>query len=132
MTVLLFTVTTIEIKNNLILVSGRTDTGTIKGIWKADRLLPVIGKSYQIELDFGTADRKNVIVNKNVTAVSTELINEKVRFTALCESIEDIYFLRFSFDGLEMLEIENDDFTIKEGDFLTFEKPFTEIGIYPY
>lgn len=129
---MLFTVTTIEIKNNLILVSGRTDTGTIKGIWKADRLLPVIGKSYQIELDFGTADRKNVIVNKNVTAVSTELINEKVRFTALCESIEDIYFLRFSFDGLEMLEIENDDFTIKEGDFLTFEKPFTEIGIYPY
>ena len=129
---MLFTVTTIEIKNNLILVSGRTDTGTIKGIWKADRLSPVIGKSYQIELDFGTADRKNVIVNKNVTAVSTELINEKVRFTALCESIEDIYFLRFSFDGLEMLEIENDDFTIKEGDFLTFEKPFAEIAIYPY
>ena len=31
-----------------------------------------------------------------------------------------------------MLDIENDDHTIKKGDFLIFSLPFDEVGIYPY
>ena len=129
---MLFTITEIRNENDGILVSGETLTGRIKGIWKSDRLSPAVGKSYQIELDFGITDRNMININPNAKNASTEICNDKVVFTALCESIDEIYFLRFSFDGLEMLEMEHDDFTIKEGDFLTFEKPFAEIGIYPY
>ena len=129
---MLFTITEIRNENNIILVSGETLTGRIKGIWKADALSPAVGESYQIELDFGITDRNIININPSAKDTSTEVLNDRVSFTALCESINEIYFLRFSFDGLEMLEIEHDDFTIKEGDFLTFEKPFAEIGIYPY
>ena len=132
MNALLFTITEIQNENDIILVSGETLTGRIKGIWKADGLSPAVGASYQIELDFGIIDRNTVTINPDAKDASTEILNDSVSFTALCESIDEIYFLRFSFDGLEILEIENDDFTIQEGDFLTFEKPFTEIGIYPY
>lgn len=129
---MLFTVTEIKKQENLIFVSGQTRTGQIKGIWKTDSLSPAVGNRYQIELDFGITDRNTVTVNPDAKEVSTEILNDKVLFTALCESIDEIYFLRFSFDGLEMLELINDDFSIQAGDFLTFEKPFTEIGIYPY
>ncbi len=129
---MLLTVTEIKKQNQDWLVSGNTGTGQIKGIWKADSLSPVIGEAYQIELDFSITERNAVTVRKAPAKAAMKIKENQVIFTALCESIQDIYFLRFSFDGLEMLEIQHDDFTIQEGDFLTFAKYFTEIGIYPY
>lgn len=128
---MLFTVTNLENSKNHIVVSGCTQTGNLKGIWNADSISPVTGKSYQIELDFGIVERAAVHILKNVSAHS-EIIGDSVRFTAMCESIDEIYFLRFSFDGLEMLELRNDDFTIQINDFLSFSLPFQQVGIYPY
>jgi len=130
-TVLLFTITKIETENHLLFVTGSTHSGILKGIWKGDNS-PVIGKSYQTELSFEIIDRKQVTVRQSQTDTEITIIDDKVRFTAICENFDEIYFIRFSFDGLEMLEIENDDFTIREGDFISFSQQFHEIGIYPY
>lgn len=132
MDALLFTVIEIKSEQNEIIVSGRTDTGMLKGIWKADSISPMIGESYQIELDFTLTERNSVTIQKAPAKACIEMIENKIRFTALCEAIDDIYFLRFGFDGLEMLEIAHDDRTIQTGDFISFEKNIREIGIYPY
>ncbi|MBR1530305.1 MAG: hypothetical protein IJ642_13555 [Oscillospiraceae bacterium] len=129
---MLFTVMEIRTEQEIITVSGRTSTGIVAGIWKADRLSPVIGESYQIELDFTVTERNAVTVQKAPVKACTEIRGHNIRFTALCESIDEIYYLRFGFDGLEMLEIAHDDGTIQEGDFISFEKEIREIGIYPY
>jgi len=128
---LLFKVTDIQNQNGIPFVMGCTFCGTFKGIWKSDAP-PVLGKSYQIELSFPIIDRKQVIVNHSKADAEIRIVDNQVIFTGICESIDEIYFIRFSFDGLEMLEIENDDFTIQEGDWISFSQQFHEIGIYPY
>lgn len=128
---MLFTIRNVETENNIIFVSGSTVTGDIKGIWKYKNI-PLIGKNYNIELDLGTIDRNLVVINKKATSANSRIIDDKVIFTGLCEDIDEIYYLRFSSDGLEMLDIKNDDFTIKIGEFLSLSLLFSEIGIYPY
>lgn len=126
---MLFTVTEIQTENNIIYVSGSTPSGNLKGVWKY-RDSPVKDKSYNIELAFSTTDIKSITFSK--PPANIEINGDKVIFTALCEDVDEIYYLRFSFDGLEMLDITNDDFTIKKGDYISFSKHFREIGIYPY
>lgn len=126
---MLFTVTEIQTQKNIIYVSGSTLSGNLKGVWKY-RDFPVKNKSYNIELAFSTTDRKSIILSK--PPANIEITDNKVIFTALCEDVDEIYYLRFSFDGLEMLEIVNDDFTIQKGNYISFSKHFREIEIYPY
>lgn len=127
---MLFTIREIETENNVILVSGSTAIGDIKGIWHYKNT-PLIGENYNIELDFGAIDRNLIIVNTNAASANSRIMYDKVLFTGVCEDIDEVYYIRFS-DGLEMLEITNDDFTIKKGDFLSFSLLFSEISIYPY
>ena len=126
---MLFTVTEVQTENNIIYVSGITPSGNLKGVWKY-RDFPVKDKSYNIELAFSTTDRKSITLSKPPANIETN--SDKVIFTALCEDVDQIYYLRFSFDGLEMLEIVNDDFTIQKGDYISFSKHFRETEIYPY
>ncbi|MDE5557977.1 MAG: hypothetical protein K2J32_09885 [Ruminococcus sp.] len=128
---MLLILTDIITENNITFVSGNTHIGSIKGIWKSS-VTPVIMQHYNIEIDFGVIDRNSIIINKEATDVNSEIIDDRVVFTGLCEDIDEIYYIRFSFDGLEMLDIKNDDFTIRKGDFITFSIQFSEIGIYPY
>lgn len=126
---MLFKVTEIQTENNIIYVSGSTPSGNLKGVWKY-RDFPVKDKSYNIELAFSTTDRKSITFSK--PPANIEINRDKITFTALCEDVDEIYYLRFSFDGLEMLDITNDDFTIQKGDYISFSKFFNEIEIYPY
>ena len=133
---MLFIIQKIDNTDDAVIVTGETHCGIIKGIWKSKTIRPVTGTSYNIELTFGLSiaaiDRSDVTIEPAQMKAAVSITDGRVRFTGLCETVEDIYFIRFSFDGLEMLDIENDDHTIKEGNYLTFSLPFEEIGIYPY
>lgn len=126
---MLFTITEIQTENDIIYVSGSTLAGNLKGVWKYSDF-PIKDTSYNIELNFSTIDRKSVTISK--PPVSIEITGDKVTFTALYEGIDEIYYLRFSSDGLSMLDISADDFTIRKGDYISFSKHFREIEIYPY
>ncbi len=52
-------------------------------------------------------------------------------FTAETEDIDEIYYLRFSADGLSMLDIK-DPPAVNIGDFLRFTVECGKTGIYPY
>ena len=127
---MLFTVQKTDNTGDVVFVTGETRCGVIKGIWKSETLRPVIGKSYNIELTLGlgtgAVDRRDVKTASGQAKTSISVSDGKVLFTGICEAVEDIYFIRFSDDGLEMLDIENDDHTIKAGDHITFYLPFEE------
>lgn len=131
-----FTIQEIGTADGDVFVTGKTHCGTIKGLWKSQTIKPVFGRSYNIELSFGinmcAIDRSEVMIESDQAEADISITGDRVRFIGLCESIDDICFIRFSIDGLEMLDIENDDDTIKEGSYLSFSLPFEEIGIYPY
>lgn len=125
---MLFTVTEIQTEKNIIYVSGNTLSGKLKGIWKNNNI-PFIDRTYNIELAFSTTDRKSVTMSRPPSNIETT--NDRVVFTGICEDIDEIYYIRFS-DGLEMLDITDDDFTIRKGDYISFSKHFNETEIYPY
>ena len=133
---MLLTIQKIENTDKAILVTGETPCGTLKGIWKDDGSEPLQGRSYNVELTLGlnkqTTERKDVIIEKKQTEPLIAIQCDSVRFTGLCEETEDIYFIRFFPDALEMFDIANDDHTFTVGDYLIFAFPFNEIGIYPY
>ncbi|MBR1823100.1 MAG: hypothetical protein IJ779_02570 [Ruminococcus sp.] len=126
---MLFTVITIENENDTTFVTGSTGVGYIKGVWRAEEA-PVNGKRYQIELDFPAVDKSAVSVT--TADRSARILGDKTCFTGICEEIDEVCYIRFAVDSLEMLDITDIDETIKKGDNLSFALPFEEIGIYPY
>lgn len=133
---MLFRISQTEKTDNIVLVTGSTACGTLKGVWKSRNIAPEIGNSYNIELTLGlntgTVERSGIVIGSSETSAEIRMTDDSIIFTGRCEEIEDIYFIRFSDDGLEMLDITNDDHTIKAGDLITFPLRFDEIGIYPY
>ena len=125
-----FTVTNADTQNGMTTVTGETPVGMLAGVWH-DRNAPVPGHTYQIELEFGTVDREAVSPVQAEDA-AIRVSGETVIFTAECEDFDEIYYLRFSADGLSMLDIANDDRTIRPGMFLTFSCRIAQVGIYPY
>lgn len=128
---MLFIVTAIETKKGTTFVSGSTPIGYLKGVWK-DESKPELRKNYNIELSLSDVDRSAVIINNEMTASNLRIIGDKMFFTGSCEDFDEVYYIKLSNDGLQMLDIKNDDSTIKKGDFITFSLPCSEIEIFPF
>ena len=118
--------------DGLTIVTAENELGKFRGIWRY-REAPVRDGTYSVELTFcgGKAlDGSRVTVTE---AEGAEISCEGGlnTFTAECEDIDDIYYLRFAPDALEMLDIENAP-DIRQGDFIRFSLPYEMVGIYPY
>lgn len=114
-----------------IVISGATPLGTIKGVWK-DREAPAIDTVYHAEL---IIDHLTELGSEHsappAPGVSTE--GNIVTFQGICEAMdEDVYFVRFDIDWLEMIDISELASPKKEGDFILFSANCSDIGIYPY
>lgn len=122
----------IECENNRIYVIGNTAIGNIKGEWCCKEI-PILGQTYFFELNIGEIDRKAVsVICDEQFCPSVNLDDDHIKFEGICEEIDDVYVVRFSDDWIEMISIENDDFSIKKGDVISFSISYDCIGIYPY
>ncbi len=128
---MLFTIKKTETRDGRTVVTGDTLTGTLRGIWKGSDA-PVTGKSCQTELSLRDISRSEITILKAGTQPHISLVGDMVTFVCMAEDKDDIYYLRFSGDGLEMLGITDDDGTIQAGDIISFSLRYDEIGIYPY
>ena len=121
----------IEYFNDNIIVTGVTDLGIIKGIWRNDAL-PEIDQTYYFELDIDSIDKGDVSVIHNDVIYGVKVSGESCVFIGKCENIDDVYVIRFSGDWIEMVEIQNEDLDIKKGDNICFKQKIENISIYPY
>lgn len=126
---MLFTVITIENENDKTFVTGSTTVGYIKGVWKSEDT-PVNGKKYQVELTFPSVEKSAVTVTPDDRGA--RILGDKTYFSGICEDIDEVCYIRFSVDSLEMLDITDIDDTIKKGDCIAFSFSFDDIGIFPY
>ena len=56
-----------------------------------------------------------------------------VIFKGICEDIdEEVYFVRFDVDWLEMIEIKEIGSNYKKGDVMAFSASYYGVEIYPY
>lgn len=124
-------ITNIEYENNDIFVTCKTAIGNLKGKWCDKLQLPILLENYHCELTIREIERTEVAI---FTSGEPSVHYEKgmVAFAGICEEIDDIYVVRFDTDWLEMLDIKNDDFTIKRGDVIYFAIEYSEVSIYPY
>ena len=125
-------ITNIEYENNHIYVIGNTSIGNIKGKW-CNKELPILGETYFFELNIGELDKNAIsVIHDEQFYSSVYFSDNQVQFKGICEEIDDVYVIRFSDDWIEMISIENDDFSIKKGDAISFSISYDCIGIYPY
>lgn len=126
------TIINIECENERIYVIGNTGIGNIKGEW-CFKEKPVLGETYFFELNIGDLNKKeiSVIVDEQFCS-SVDFYEDQVQFKGICEEIDDVYVIRFSDDWIEMISIENDDFSIKTGYAVSFSICYDRVGIYPY
>lgn len=122
-------ITKIIRENNRIIVDGFTETGFIKGKWHDD-VPPVIGKTYSAELDIRRL-KKQIAVSAWEEAY-TKVCGDTVKFVGICEdNDEDVYYIRFDIDWLEMVEIPESEPLIKY-EYVEFSADYRDIEIYPY
>lgn len=102
------------------------------GEW-CDKATPVLGETYFFELNIGDLDKEEISVIDDERFCSSVKFNDnQVQFKGICEEIDDVYVIRFCDDWIEMIVIENDDFSIKKGDAVAFSINYNRIEIYPY
>lgn len=122
----------VEYENEYIYVTGNTSIGNIKGKW-CYKEKPILGETYFFELSIDEFERNEIeILGDEQFSPSVYLRDDCVEFKGICEEIDDVYVIRFAIDWIEMISIENDDFTIKKGDIISFSLNYDRIGIYPY
>lgn len=125
-----FVIDELEYQGMFLIVTGKTPVGAVKGIWQ-DQKAPKIGECYRIELSMDKPQEIKTVKQNNNTSVYVD--DENVIFTGLCEDIDDeVYYLRFSIDWLDMLEIHVISDKKKKGDYISFSSNWRNIRIYPY
>lgn len=114
--------------NSLTIIEAVTSLGKIKGVWKGKEL-PVVNNSYFFELDLPMIEKKKIkIIDFNTYSV--EVSEDDVLFFGRIEDRDDVYYIRFSLDWLEMIELESTSLNI--GDFVSFAVDYKNVNIYPY
>lgn len=126
-----FVIDKIEQKKCMTLVTGQTSVGTIEGVWKGAEP-PVINSNYHIELGIDYPCELNISLETQ-TSPYVCLDKDMVVFQGVCEAIdEDVYYIRFDIDWLEMLEINTITAKKEIGDYISFSANIYDIRIYPY
>ena len=115
-------VSKVDYSNDITIVTGVTEIGSIKGIWKFNEF-PGIGELNKNQVSIACKEALHPTVHLN---------EEFVSFLGMCEDIEDVYYIRFAKDWLEMIEIGDDDTGINKGDYVSFVQKYDLIWIYPY
>ena len=125
-------VSSIQSDNEKTVIYGITEIGIIKGIWKYGES-PVLLNVYSVELSFEGFDKQIAIEHQEEIFVEIWSIDNTVHFHGICEDIdEDVYYIRFQDDWLDMVEIPENTAKINKGDHVSFSAKYWDVWIYPY
>lgn len=112
-----FTIDEIRQEGNKTIVKGKTSIGEIKGVWKYAEP-PVIKNDYTVEFNIDSPDEVEMPSKMN-TFPFVYLDNE-------------VYYLRFDVDWIEMLDIDVITVKKRKEDSISFAADYYSVGIYPY
>lgn len=124
----------VEYVDDKMIVTCNVKIGQIRGVWMGNTP-PIVNDICHIELDI-----KKVCPNivKEFPYEMNDVTNvccgfNEVVFKGICEDYDDeVYYIRFMIDWLEMLDIEDFNYKINIGDTVLFQTSIENIGIYPY
>lgn len=122
----------VEQEKDTVIVNANTEVGEIKGIWK-NKVLPIVGKKYFVELTINDFNQKITCLSNDDILTNVILKINEMFFTGYCEDMdEDVYYIRFNPDWLEMIEIPENGVEIKIGNYVMFSAYYNDVLIYPY
>lgn len=126
-------INTVERENDTVIVCANTEVGAIKGIWR-NKEIPTGGEAYFVELTIKDFSQKiTYFLSDNDTRTNVILKNNEMLFTGYCEDMDDeVYYIRFDRDWLEMVEIPEDGVEINRGDYVMFSAYYKDVLIFPY
>ncbi|MDE7364531.1 MAG: hypothetical protein K2N27_06565, partial [Ruminococcus sp.] len=113
-------ITSIENMKNNIIVNCSTNIGILKGFWKGKNS-PFLNSVYHVEFTLADIDCIDVLP-KNKEDISVSLKNDAVFFNGICEDYDgEIHYIRFAYDWLQMIYIEENGEKINIGDNISFK-----------
>lgn len=122
----------VEREKDTIIVYANTEVGEIKGIWK-NEVIPKAGQKYLVEFTIKDFNQKITCLSNDDILTNVILKNNEMFFTGYCEDKdEEVYYIRFNPDWLEMIEIPEDGADIKIGNYVMFSAYYNDVLIYPY
>lgn len=130
-------VRSIQNTKNGLMAECLTNIGIIKGIWKSNAEI-VIGNIYHVELsvDHSYNFKDNTLTHYDEypeERIHVFTDNNKVTFCGIVESKdEDVYYIRYAFDWIDMIEIPKEDTLIPIDHYIEFCADSKNIFIYPY
>lgn len=112
-------------------VVASTEIGTIQGVWKGT-IPPNVDQEYHVELTIQTM-ANDIILSKKDADTKVMVRDDQVLFIGYCEGMDnEVYYIRFNVDWLEMVEIPENIPEIAMGDYVEFSAKIDDIWIYPY
>lgn len=127
----------IQKTENGLMAECLTVIGILKGIWKGNEEI-VIGNNYHVELSIHHPDNLEDITDRPYDEYPEERIRvftdkNTVTFCGIIESKdEDIYYIRYASDWLDMIEIPENAPQIPVDHYVKFCTDAENILIYPY
>lgn len=124
-------VNVVEQIQSSVMVVASTEIGTIQGVWKGT-IPPSVDQEYHVELIIQSM-AKDIILSKKDADTNVMVKDDEVLFIGYCEEMDDeVYYIRFNVDWLEMVEIPENIPEIAMGDYVEFSAKIDDIWIYPY
>lgn len=124
-------VNVVEQVQSFVTVVASTEIGTIQGVWKGTSL-PNVNQECHVELTIQSME-KDIILSKKDADTNVMVKDDEVLFIGYCEGMDDeVYYIRFNVDWLEMVEIPENIPEIAMGDYVKFSAKIDDIWIYPY
>lgn len=127
----------IQKTENGLMVECLTIIGIVKGIWKGSEEI-VIGNNYHVELSIHHPDNLQDITDRPYNEYPEERIRvftdkNTVTFCGIIElKDEDVYYIRYASDWLDMIEIPENAPQIPVDHYIEFCVDAENILIYPY
>lgn len=127
----------IQKTENGLMVECLTIIGIVKGIWKGSEEI-VIGNNYHVELSIHHPDNLEDITDRPYDEYPEERIRvftdkNTVTFCGIIESKdEDVYYIRYASDWLDMIEIPENAPQIPVDHYIEICADAENILIYPY
>ena len=125
-----FKVNKIAYEKEDIIVTGKTEIGELKGIWRYKEA-PVKNQNYHVRLSYNRLEKK---ISKYSGKKLSVLVHGKINtfYGEIDGMDEEIFCVRFTKDWIDMVRIDDASAGLVMGDYISYSVKYNDIEIFPF
>ena len=127
---MVFKVNKIAYERDEIIVTGKTEIGEVKGVWRHIQT-PVNNQSYHVRLSYDQFEKK---ISKYEGKKCSVLVHGKINtFYGKIDGMdEEIFCVWFTKDWIDMVRIDDASTGLVRGDYISYSVKYNNMEIFPF